>query len=180
VAGSLRSIENSSYLIGTRTRDLSACSIVPQPTTLPRAQLALIYIYIYQKINQYEMLSLDTSIYSFQMQEFYSPSTIRLALGFTQPLDHWLLGTLTPRIRQTEYESDPSSPSNGTVKNAYLRSTMHRGSYTFTPKVTARESWEMLRCIRQGVTGRQRPWPNNDPPIGITSPRWGFNLSRST
>jgi hypothetical protein len=23
--------------IGTRTRDLSACSIVPQPTTLPRA-----------------------------------------------------------------------------------------------------------------------------------------------
>jgi hypothetical protein len=25
------------YLIGTRTRDLPACSIVPQPTTLPRA-----------------------------------------------------------------------------------------------------------------------------------------------
>jgi hypothetical protein len=26
-----------SHLIGTRTRDLPACSIVPQPTTLPRA-----------------------------------------------------------------------------------------------------------------------------------------------
>jgi hypothetical protein len=25
------------YLVGTRTRDLPACSIVPQPTTLPRA-----------------------------------------------------------------------------------------------------------------------------------------------
>jgi hypothetical protein len=25
------------HLIGTRTRDLPACSIVPQPTTLPRA-----------------------------------------------------------------------------------------------------------------------------------------------
>jgi hypothetical protein len=37
VAGSIRSIEKSSVLIGTRTRDLPACSIVPQPTTLPRA-----------------------------------------------------------------------------------------------------------------------------------------------
>jgi hypothetical protein len=27
------------HLIGTRTRDLPACSIVPQPTTLPRAPL---------------------------------------------------------------------------------------------------------------------------------------------
>jgi hypothetical protein len=25
------------HLMGTRTRDLPACSIVPQPTTLPRA-----------------------------------------------------------------------------------------------------------------------------------------------
>jgi hypothetical protein len=27
------------HLIGTRTRDLPVCSIVPQPTTLPRAPL---------------------------------------------------------------------------------------------------------------------------------------------
>jgi hypothetical protein len=27
------------HLIGTRTRDLPACSIVPQPTTLPRAPI---------------------------------------------------------------------------------------------------------------------------------------------
>jgi hypothetical protein len=32
-----RSIEKSNNLIGNRTRYLSACSIVPQPTTLPRA-----------------------------------------------------------------------------------------------------------------------------------------------
>jgi hypothetical protein len=32
------------HLIGSRTRDLSACSIVPQPTTLPRVPY---YIYIY-------------------------------------------------------------------------------------------------------------------------------------
>jgi hypothetical protein len=36
-AGRIRSIEKSSDLIGFRTRDLPASSIVPQPTTLPRA-----------------------------------------------------------------------------------------------------------------------------------------------
>jgi hypothetical protein len=36
-AGRIRSIENSNDLIGIRTRDLPACSMVPQPTTQPRA-----------------------------------------------------------------------------------------------------------------------------------------------
>jgi hypothetical protein len=36
-AGRIRSIEKSSGLIGNRTRDLLACSIVAQPTTLARA-----------------------------------------------------------------------------------------------------------------------------------------------
>jgi hypothetical protein len=36
----LRSIEKSNDLIGIRTRDLPAFSIVPQPTTLPRAPYA--------------------------------------------------------------------------------------------------------------------------------------------
>jgi hypothetical protein len=36
-AGRIRSIEKFNDLIGSRTRDLPACSIVPQPTTLPRA-----------------------------------------------------------------------------------------------------------------------------------------------
>jgi hypothetical protein len=35
-AGRIRSIEKI-HLIGTRTRDLPACSIVPQPAKLPRA-----------------------------------------------------------------------------------------------------------------------------------------------
>jgi hypothetical protein len=35
-AGRIRSIEKSNDLIGNQTRDLPACSIVPQPTTLPR------------------------------------------------------------------------------------------------------------------------------------------------
>jgi hypothetical protein len=36
-AGIIRSIEKSDDLIGNRTRVRLACSIVPQPTTLPRA-----------------------------------------------------------------------------------------------------------------------------------------------
>jgi hypothetical protein len=36
-AGRIRSIEKSHDLIGIRTRDLPACSVVPQPTTLPHA-----------------------------------------------------------------------------------------------------------------------------------------------
>jgi hypothetical protein len=35
-AGRIRSIEESNDLIGKRTRDLPVCSIVPQPTMLPR------------------------------------------------------------------------------------------------------------------------------------------------
>jgi hypothetical protein len=38
-AGKIRSIAKSSDLIENRTRDLPACSIVSQPTTLPRAPL---------------------------------------------------------------------------------------------------------------------------------------------
>jgi hypothetical protein len=33
----IRSTEKSNDLVGNRTRDLSACNIVPQPTTLPGA-----------------------------------------------------------------------------------------------------------------------------------------------
>jgi hypothetical protein len=36
VAGRIRSIEKSNDLIGNRICDLPACSVVPQPTTLPR------------------------------------------------------------------------------------------------------------------------------------------------
>jgi hypothetical protein len=43
--GRNRLIENSSDLIGNRTRDLPACGIVLQPTTLSRAPLFKIYIY---------------------------------------------------------------------------------------------------------------------------------------
>jgi hypothetical protein len=36
-AGRIRSIKKSNDLFGNRSRDLPACSIVPQSTTLPRA-----------------------------------------------------------------------------------------------------------------------------------------------
>jgi hypothetical protein len=37
MAGKIKQAENSSDPIENRTRDLPACSIVPHPTTLPRA-----------------------------------------------------------------------------------------------------------------------------------------------
>jgi hypothetical protein len=43
----LRSIEECSYLIGNGTHDLLACSIVPQPTMVPRAP---IYVYYLEEI----------------------------------------------------------------------------------------------------------------------------------
>jgi hypothetical protein len=36
-AGTIRPIEKPNDLIGIRTRDLPACSVVPQQATLPRA-----------------------------------------------------------------------------------------------------------------------------------------------
>jgi hypothetical protein len=36
-AGRIMSMKNSSYNIGNRTRDLPTCSVVPEPTALPRA-----------------------------------------------------------------------------------------------------------------------------------------------
>ena len=36
MAGRIRSTKNSSDIIGTRTRDIPACSAVPQPTSPPR------------------------------------------------------------------------------------------------------------------------------------------------
>jgi hypothetical protein len=40
-AGWIRSTEKSNDLIGNRTRDIPACSIVPQPTMLPRAPVTI-------------------------------------------------------------------------------------------------------------------------------------------
>jgi hypothetical protein len=54
VAGRIRSIEKSSDFIGTRTRDLPACSIVPQPTTLPRdPEFQLLTLIMFVKIQLY-------------------------------------------------------------------------------------------------------------------------------
>jgi hypothetical protein len=43
----IRSIEKSSGLIGNRIRDLPVCSIVPQPTTLPRTPKFLFLIFLF-------------------------------------------------------------------------------------------------------------------------------------
>jgi hypothetical protein len=49
-AGRIRSIEKKSISSGTRTGYLSGCSIVPQPTTVPRAQVYVFALNIYSTI----------------------------------------------------------------------------------------------------------------------------------
>jgi hypothetical protein len=46
--GRIRSIEKSNHLIGNRIRDLPACSIVPQPTTLLRAPRYIRILYLFK------------------------------------------------------------------------------------------------------------------------------------
>ena len=47
-AEKIMSMKNSNDTTGNRTRDLPTCSVVPQPTALPRAPI-YIYIYIYME-----------------------------------------------------------------------------------------------------------------------------------
>jgi hypothetical protein len=67
------------HLIGIRTRDLAACSIVPQPTTLPRAngQFPAIAMVIYNdaymaSCNPSDVAASVSSIYSFTDSWSYS------------------------------------------------------------------------------------------------------------
>jgi hypothetical protein len=61
VAGRNKSIEKSNNLIRIRTRDLPACSIVPQPTMPPRAsRLFLIYIkFLFMSLSSYPYFPKD-------------------------------------------------------------------------------------------------------------------------
>jgi hypothetical protein len=46
-AGRITSIEKSSDFLGNLTRDLPACSIVPQPTTLPCAPTVFFVVFLF-------------------------------------------------------------------------------------------------------------------------------------
>jgi hypothetical protein len=51
-AGRIRSIKKSNDLIGNRTRDVPACSVVPEPTTLPRATLLVRNLWVNAFLDQ--------------------------------------------------------------------------------------------------------------------------------
>jgi hypothetical protein len=67
-AGRCRSLEKSSDLIGTRTRDLLYCSIVAQPTTLPRAPH---YVFIILKNLRITFLVFATKVTSVGINSFF-------------------------------------------------------------------------------------------------------------
>jgi hypothetical protein len=59
-AGRTWSIEKSNDLIGNQTRDILACSVVPRPTTLPRAPFTVSLFFSLQVSLPYE--SVETAI----------------------------------------------------------------------------------------------------------------------
>jgi hypothetical protein len=73
-------MENSNVTIGNRTRDLPACSAVPQPTALPRAQPLKEYIYIYTRRPYFTPFSL-TSLINLHHFLIYA-----FAFSFSRPL----------------------------------------------------------------------------------------------
>jgi hypothetical protein len=69
-----RSIEKPNDLIGNRTRDLPACSIMPQPTSLPRT------LFLWSMIVQYFSLIMRT--YRFPDQNVFINSSLRESIHY--------------------------------------------------------------------------------------------------
>jgi hypothetical protein len=100
--GRIRSIEKYNYLIGARTRDLLACSIVPQVTTLPRVS----------------MRAGMSGLNSWLGQETFLYSTVsRPTLGPTQSPIKWVSGAFPPGMKRPGHEADHSPLSNAEFKN---------------------------------------------------------------
>jgi hypothetical protein len=56
-------MKNSNDTIGNRTRDLQACSTVPQQIAPPRAPVILLYLELLSKCTEYEGQSVISTSY---------------------------------------------------------------------------------------------------------------------
>jgi hypothetical protein len=61
------------------------------------------------------------------VKNFHFSMSSRQALGSTQPPIQWVLGTLSPGVKQQGHEADPSSPTSAKVKKTW--------AYTCTPPI---------------------------------------------
>jgi hypothetical protein len=101
VAGRIESIEKSKGLIGNRARDLPACSVVPQPTTLPHVPNPATLIFVCLDIF---LLWLIQPLLSNGYRHYYS-----LLLGGKSSGSHrrdpsrWPRGTLYPQNVVTNF-----------------------------------------------------------------------------
>jgi hypothetical protein len=76
-AGRIGSFEKSNYLIGNRTRDLPACSVEPEPTTLPSVPVIEMKI-----IKCWTFIILAQNYYCWQPWELQGPFCVCVVLNW--------------------------------------------------------------------------------------------------
>jgi hypothetical protein len=100
--GRIRSVEKPNDLTGNRTRDLPACSMVPQPTTLKSTPLLLLLLFLHAVHCLTE--------HSVSEAESVSVFRWKCGINFSEPLDHasrdcWLTWLSSPHLlRNTEFQ----------------------------------------------------------------------------
>jgi hypothetical protein len=100
--GRIKSLKNSSDPIGNRTRNLPACSAVPQPTASLRTPQCLWYLHYMSTHNKsyryiYKVHSYKTSYYNLQ---YPSPSSISVSIQCNR------CGCSASRVIVTDYKAD--------------------------------------------------------------------------
>jgi hypothetical protein len=71
-----------------------------------------------------------------RVNNFLSSMSSRPVLGFIQPPIQWILGVISPVVKQPVHEGDHSPPASAEVKKMWI--------YTFTPPYTFREYFTLL------------------------------------
>jgi hypothetical protein len=87
------SIKNSNYAIGNRTRDLPACSAVPQPTAPPRTPFIHLAMFIFEHFES--RYNLATKILTVHFGKSQTPMSFRTPLSPVQQVP------LTSRVTTT-------------------------------------------------------------------------------
>jgi hypothetical protein len=134
------------HLIGARTRDLPACSIVPQPTTLPRAPITILkhfYFKFYLIIPHYQndTDSLRTKMLGSQFSFFF--------LG---------MNCLVNAIYKTIWFSHTCVTSPNTSHTSYSRSYNNRTACKLSTNLPLGVGWiAFMLCTPEDMSSNLSP-----------------------